>query len=168
VQIAILSDIHGNLPALEAVIARLEAEGIEQLVCLGDVAIFGPQPGEVLARLRGLDCPVVAGNTDVWLLDPLLPEQTDENARRITDIELWGARQLGSEWLAYIRTFQPTISLPLDDGVELLCFHGSPRSHSEVITADTAEEQLAQMLSGYHATVMAGGHTHVQMLRRYG
>src|SRR5262249_39977038 len=65
---AIISDIHGNLPALEAVLAEIAAERVERIVCLGDVATLGPQPHEVIARLRGLGCPVVMGNTDADLL----------------------------------------------------------------------------------------------------
>ena len=63
-KIAILADIHGNLPALDAVLAQIDAEGIERVVCLGDVATLGPQPREVIARVRALGCPVVMGNTD--------------------------------------------------------------------------------------------------------
>jgi len=67
-KIAILADIHGNLPALDAVLAQIDAEGIERVVCLGDVATLGPQPREVIARVRALGCPVVMGNTDAILL----------------------------------------------------------------------------------------------------
>src|SRR5262249_26857569 len=66
--VAILSDIHGNLPALDGVLAQIAAERIEHIVCLGDVATLGPQPHEVIVRLRGLGCPVVMGNTDADLL----------------------------------------------------------------------------------------------------
>ena len=67
-KIAIISDIHGNLPALEAALAEIAAEGIERIICLGDVATLGPQPRAVIARLRALGCPVVMGNTDAILL----------------------------------------------------------------------------------------------------
>lgn len=67
-KIALLADIHGNLPALEAVLAEITAEGIERTVCLGDVASLGPQPNEVIARLRALGCPTVMGNTNAVLL----------------------------------------------------------------------------------------------------
>ena len=63
-KLTILADIHGNLPALEAALAEIAAEGVEHVVCLGDVAMLGSQPHEVIARLRALGCPVVMGNTD--------------------------------------------------------------------------------------------------------
>jgi predicted phosphodiesterase len=68
-RIALLADIHGNLSALEAVLAALQAEAVDQLICLGDVAAVGPQPHEVIGRLRDVGCPAVKGNTDAWLSD---------------------------------------------------------------------------------------------------
>jgi putative phosphoesterase len=167
-RIAIISDIHGNLPALEAVLADLDAEGIEQIVCLGDVALFGPQPHEVIARLKDLDCPVVMGNTDAWALDPRPHEMRDENTQRVFDVEFWGTRQLSPADLDHVSTFQPIVEISLGEDTNLLCFHGSPRSNTDVIVSTTREDDLERMLSGFHATVMAGGHTHTQMLRRFG
>lgn len=167
-RIAIISDIHGNLPALEAVLADLGQADVDQVICLGDVAVFGPQPQEVIARLRELNCAAVMGNTDAWALEPRPHGMRDENTRRVYEIELWGARQLTSAGLDYLRTFQPTVEMSLGGGGErLLAYHGSPRSSVEVIVATTPDEELAGMLSGSRATVMAGGHTHQQMLRRY-
>ncbi len=67
--IAVFSDVHGNLGASEAVLADLEKMGADELVCLGDVASFGPQPRETLRRVQALGCPVVMGNADWELLD---------------------------------------------------------------------------------------------------
>jgi predicted phosphodiesterase len=170
-KIAILSDIHGNLPALEAVLAEIAAEGIERVVCLGDVATLGPQPREVIARLHALGCPVVMGNTDAILLASQRDEGTTGGARgddrRNEDFDQWCAAQLTADELAYLRTFQPTISVSLGDGVTLLCYHGSPRSFDERITAETTDEALHEMLAATPAQIYAGGHTHQQMLRRH-
>jgi predicted phosphodiesterase len=166
-KIAILSDIHGNFQAFEAVMAEIAAEGIERVVCLGDVATLGPQPREVIARLRALGCPVVMGNTDAILLalprDASAPDDVGSNA----DFHRWCAARLTDDDLAYLRTFQPTIGLPLGDGGTLLCYHGSPRSYDELITAETPDAALHEMLAETPAQVYAGGHTHQQMLRRH-
>ena len=74
-KLAILSDIHGNLTAFEAVLAELEREQITHIVCLGDVAVMGSQPARVIDRLNDLRIPVVMGNTDAWLLEPSFEEQ---------------------------------------------------------------------------------------------
>src|SRR3954453_814417 len=93
--IALIADIHGNLAALEAVLDALRAEPADEIVCLGDVAATGPHPHEVLRRLQGLGCPMVMGNADAELRDgPPPAAETDEDARRITDISRWCAAQL--------------------------------------------------------------------------
>jgi predicted phosphodiesterase len=82
--IALIADIHGNFAALDAVLDALNTEPPDQIVCLGDVAATGPQPQEVLRRLRGLGYPVVMGNADAELLDvaPLLPRLAAQLRRR--------------------------------------------------------------------------------------
>lgn len=164
-RIAIISDIHGNLVALKTVLDALEAEHVDQIVCLGDVATFGPRPRQVIARLKDLNCPVVMGNEDAWILNPRPREVRDEDYRRIMGVGLWSARQLSPADLDYLRTFRPTVEIALGDDATLLCFHGSPRSNTDGIVSTTPEEELERMLSGFNATVMAGGHTHTQMLR---
>ena len=170
-QIGIISDIHGNLVALESVLTDLATEHIDHVVCLGDVATDGPQPREVIARLRELNCSIVMGNMDAWLLCPRPRKVRNDRSRRITEIQLWGASQLSPDDLDYLRAFPRTVDLSLDmptDATDLLCFHGSPTSSEEGILSTISDEELERVLSGYQATVMAGGHTHTQMLRRNG
>jgi predicted phosphodiesterase len=167
-RLALISDIHCNLPALEAVLADIADQGITEIVCLGDVMLSGPQPRQVVERVRALDCPVVMGNCDAWALDPKsLGEAKDENERKIQEVDRWTVAQLAPEHLAYLHTFQPTVSIPLDEHQTLLCYHGSPRSYYEQIQPETSFESLAEMLVGTAASVYAGGHTHNQMLRRF-
>jgi putative phosphoesterase len=166
-RVALISDIHGNLVALETVFTAIAKEGVDQILCLGDVAATGPQPRAVLARLRASGCPVVMGNADVWLLNPQFSETVDEVTRQIEEVDSWCALRLTASDLAYIRTFQPTIEFPLDGDVKLCCFHGSPQSNTDIIEVSTPEATLEQMFAGTRALVMAGGHTHVQMLRRF-
>jgi predicted phosphodiesterase len=165
-RVAVIADIHGNLTALEAVLADVAAQRADQVVCLGDVAATGPQPREVVSRLRDLGCPVVRGNTDADAVRPVRLSPLDEEAHRYFDIDRWTSAQLSPKDLAYLRTFQITITLPLGDDATLLCFHGSPRSNTADIFATTPDPVLARMLDGYAATVMAGGHTHTPFVRR--
>lgn len=167
-RIALISDIHGNLPALKAVLAELDAEGVEEVVSLGDVALFGPQPCHVIAHLQALACPVVMGNTDAWALEPQPFEIRDEDTHRFYEVELWGTRQLSPSDLDYLSSFQPVVNMPLGGGENLLCYHGSPRSNTDAILSTTRDDELESILSGFRAKVMAGGHTHAQMLRRFG
>ncbi|MBF6589617.1 MAG: metallophosphoesterase family protein [Ktedonobacterales bacterium] len=166
-RVAVIADIHGNAVALEAVLADSAEAGAEQIVCLGDVAATGPQPREVVERLRALGCPVVMGNADAWLLSPDLHADADEATRRIEEIDRWCAGQLTPEDLDYVRTFQPSVTLSLGAAAAMLCFHGSPRSYNEILLATTPDDEVERILAGTHAAVLAGGHTHAQMLRRY-
>ena len=166
-KIAIFSDIHGNMIALDAVLTDIEREAVTQMICLGDVAVSGPQPHEVTKRLRALECPVVMGNTDEWLLDPQLEDTDDERMRRIFDIDAWCFEQLTSEDITFVNSFQTTIEQPLSNDEKLLCFHGSPKSNTQVINASTPDNILKTELTGFEASIMAGGHTHTPMLRRY-
>ena len=108
--LALVSDIHGNDLALAAVVAELERLGVEQVVCLGDVAQGGSQPAEVLDRLARLGWPVILGNADAFLLevDPSSPEPaTDEQLERRT----WTLGQLSDAQLEQIRAFVPTLDV---------------------------------------------------------
>jgi putative phosphoesterase len=166
--VALIADIHGNLAALDAVLDTLKAEPPDQIICLGDVAATGPQPREVLRCLRELGCPVVMGNADAELLD-VAPAglETDEDRRRIADISRWCAAQLDDADLTFLASFQPTVEISLGEDSSLLCCHGSPRNYDDVIVAATPDDELDPMIGGHEATVIAGGHTHIRMLRAY-
>ena len=161
-RIGLIADIHGNLVALESVLRELKREQVDRIICLGDVAALGPQPHEVIERLRELNCPVVMGNTDDWYLQPL-PEGDDE----LRELAGWGLQQFTDADLDYLRSFQPVIEMTLDTDKTLLCSHGSPRSYNDVIASTTDASEVRSMFAGYQAWIMVGGHTHVQMLRRY-
>jgi predicted phosphodiesterase len=166
-RVALLADIHANLVALEAVLEALAGQDIDCYVNLGDTASFGPQPREVLDCLREMNVRNVMGNTDAWLLDPRPHAIRDADTPRQNHIELWSADQLWPEHKEYVRSFERTVELSLGDGATLLCYHGSPRSNRDFLRATTPDLELEAMLAGRSATVMAGGHTHEQMLRRY-
>jgi putative phosphoesterase len=163
-RIGLISDIHGNLFALEVALAQLAGERLDDLECLGDVAALGPEPAGVLARLRALQCPVVMGNTDAWLLGspPVITNETDQA------LIPWCVAQLTNADLEYMRSFPSTIERPMGGERTLLCYHGSPRSYDDVIVATTPDDVLEAMLRATRATILAGGHTHLQMLRRHG
>ena len=166
-RIALISDIHGNLVALEAALADIERQRADQIICLGDVAVFGPQPREVIARLRELDIPVIMGNTDQWLLNPE-PWSTDPDKRPQVEIEMWNASLLTEEDKATVAGYIPTLALDYGDGLTLLCYHGSPRSFNDSIRPTTPDDELDTWFPEGRALVMAGGHTHEPMVRRYG
>jgi predicted phosphodiesterase len=155
-RIGVMSDVHGNRVALDAVLADVESHPVDQWVCLGDTIQGGPQPAEVVERLRALHCPVIIGNADAEVLDP---NATEGGLR---DVSVWTAEQLGESGLDFLRSFVPTYELSLGAAGTLLCFHGTPRSFDEVLLPETPPAELRDGLSGDHAAVMCGGHTHLQ------
>lgn len=167
-RIALFADTHGNLPATQAVIAAIMQEHPDQIVCLGDVAMFGPRPRAVLSAIAALGCPVVMGNTDAWALDPIPAPESDETTQLYNAIEGWGAAQLTAADRALLRTFQLTVRVALGDGHSLLAYHGSPRSFHEGIDAATPDARLDEIFGDDTALICAGGHTHVALMRRHG
>ena len=165
-RLGLISDIHGNLLALEAVLAELEREHFDRLVCLGDV-VAGPRANDALARVSGLDCPMIMGNWDAWSIDGM-PEPTTRIEEKLYAIGAYWAERLDDDDREFIRGFEPAVEVDLGPGAAVLCFHGSPNSYDDWIVATTPDEELAQMLEGFDAPVFVGGHTHMQMVRRYG
>jgi putative phosphoesterase len=160
----LISDIHGNLMAFDAVLAEIERERVDGIVCLGDVAI-GPQPCETLDRLASIGCPVVMGNWDIAMLDGMPDAHTDID-RMLVEIGAFWAGSLQQHDRDFMRTFVPSLTLEIEPGIKMLCFHGSPRSLDDFIFATTPDEELAMMIGEPGAQLLAGGHSHVQLYRR--
>lgn len=170
-RVAVISDIHGNCIALDAALADLQTHPADRVVCLGDAIQGGPQPSEVVSRLRELRCPVVMGNADAWLLSGVETgnEVTSEERRRVLDVVRgWSLEQLSPAERAFMQGFQPTVEVELEAGRRLLCFHGSPTSFDDIMLPDTPQEQLFKLLGKHQADALCGGHTHVQYVRRLG
>ena len=170
-RIAVISDMHGNDLAFEAVEEDIKREEVDQIVCLGDAVQGGPQPAEVVQRLRRMNCPVVMGNADAWLISG--EETADEGIpperlKKMGDIRLWSLSKLTEDDIDFIAKFQPTVTIKLEDGVDLLCFHGSPASFDDVILPAAPEAELQKFLGRYLGQVLTGGHTHAQQIRRLG
>jgi putative phosphoesterase len=166
-RIAIISDIHGNYTALQAVLADIKSQNIEQVVCLGDTVTLGPQPREVLNALRALNCICITGNHDAAILNPERAAEFEITESLIPDL-YWCRERLTSDDLKFIETFKDSHELVLQNGVALFFFHGSPLSSTDIIQATTEPKLLDKYFAAQKATVFIGGHSHIQMFRRYG
>lgn len=120
-RLAILSDIHGNMPALEAVIEDVERRGIERMICLGDLVGKGPDSDKAVDRIRSICQTVIRGN---W--DDFMPKPTDN------EIIAWHRARLGQERLDYLRTLPFALEFRMS-GKLVRLFHASPRSVYERI-----------------------------------
>ena len=170
-RIAVISDMHGNAMAFEAVEKDIQGHHIDQVVCLGDAIQGGPQPAAVVHQLQRLGCPVVMGNADAWLLSGL--ETADEGIpperlKKMGEIREWSLSQLAGDERAFISSFQPTVTISLEENLKLLCFHGSPVSFDDVILSAAPEQEFQKHLGAYSDHILTGGHTHAQQIRRNG
>jgi predicted phosphodiesterase len=163
VRLGLLSDQHANDVAFAAALADVERLGVEEVVCLGDVAQGGAQPAETLDRLAALGCATVLGNADALLLE--VPEDSPEPiTERLLEVREWTLAQLDASHLEQIRRFTPVVRRELE-GVSLLFFHGSPRSYDDVLLPELGGDAL-EPFRGHDALLLAGGHTHLQWTRR--
>jgi len=179
-RVAVLCDIHGNLPALDAVLEEVQAEHVDLVVVGGDV-FPGPMPRETLRRLLDLAGPVqyVHGNGELAMLaqldaaDPAdvtywgttsggpLPEPLREISR-------WCARQLTPEDARVLSTWPRTITIRIDAVGDVLFCHGTPHSETDAFTSLTPEDVLIPVFSGLGVPLVVCGHTHIQFDRRIG
>jgi len=178
-RVAALYDIHGNLPALEAVLEDIRQLGVDRIVVGGDV-LPGPMPRETMARLLELNIPTqfIYGNGDLAMLAQL-------QAASPRDVKYWGTSSGGPlpepygelfRWTAQqVREYQDVLaSWPLTTSVEIdglgkvLFCHATPRNETEIFTRLTPEERLAPVFAGVDASVVVCGHTHMQFDRMVG
>jgi putative phosphoesterase len=150
VRVAALYDVHGNLPALEAVLVELEREAPDVVLVGGDVSA-GPFPVECLELLRAL------GDRAVWIRG---------NADRA--LPGWPAEQLSDEQRAFLAGLPQTVVLEVQDLGPILFCHGSPRSDDETITERSPDTRLEAALAGVRQQVVVHGHTHVAYDRTFG
>lgn len=156
--VAVLADVHGNLPALEAVLAEPDVAAAELIVVAGD-AVSGPMPAECLDLLVTLGDRVrfVRGNAD----RAVLVAEEEHGAA-------WCAERLGPDRLTLLRDWPLTLSLELDGLGSVLFCHATPRSDEEIVTRITPEEDLVEVLDDVHERLVVCGHTHVQFDRSAG
>lgn len=173
--IAAIYDIHGNLPALEAVLAEIEQITPQHIVVGGDVAA-GPFPRETIERLQALSesgarVQLLCGNADRELVDAFDQlEDGIEAADADTDDRslIWMARQITRAQRDFLAGFAVNVVLEIAGlGPTRFC-HGSPRSDEEIMTRATSEERLSRILAEVAEAVIVCGHTHVQFDRRIG
>jgi predicted phosphodiesterase len=168
-RIAALYDIHGNLPALEAVLAEIRAEGVDRVIVGGDV-LPGPMPVETLDCLQRLEVPVhfIHGNGETDVLTCLAgrdPVRVPEAHREPIH---WCARQLSADQARSIGVWPLTFGLTADPLGEILFCHATARSDYEIFTRNTPDAGLLDWLEPHGAPTVVCGHTHMQFDRHVG
>lgn len=162
-RVAIFSDVHGNLPALEAVLAAIQGQAVDAVYCLGDLVGYGAFPNEVVERIQRERIPTVTGNYD----DGVGYDRDDcgcayreehERARGQRSLE-WTRAQTTTAHKAILRSLHPQIRFEAD-GKRVLLVHGSPRKLNEYLFEDRALSSFQRLSASSDADVIVFGHTH--------
>ena len=179
-RVAALYDIHGNLPALDAVLDAVRNADVDEVVVGGDV-VPGPMPRETLRRLLDFDRPMhfILGNGELAILAQMTAP-TDEAVtywgtpsgppppESVRDVYRWTARKLEPDFQSVLASWPKTVRLEIDGLGKVLFCHGTPRSETEIFTRSTPDERLEPLFEGLDASVVVCGHTHMQFDRRIG
>jgi putative phosphoesterase len=162
-RLAIFSDVHSNLPALDAVLADIEAAGVDRRYVLGDLVGYAPWPNEVLGRLRNENIPIVMGNYDDGTgfgRDECGCAYTNPIEKELGDRGFaWTKAHTADANKAWLRTLASQIRFEAD-GRRFLLVHGSPRRINEYLYEDKPDETFARIAAGADADVIVCGHTH--------
>jgi len=167
--VAVISCVHGNLPALEAVYADIRSQGIGQIICLGDLVGYGPWPGEVVDFVRREAIPTIQGCWD----EGIGQGKGDCGCHFVSEADQaagkwsyeWTQRSLDEAQKQYLGSLPPSLTA-LAGGARLVAVHGSPRSAHEYLTQQTHELVLLERAGAAQADVLLFGHTHVPYVKR--
>jgi putative phosphoesterase len=162
---AVISDIHANIHALEAVLADIEAQpNIDEIVCLGDLVGYGAYPNQVCDAIRQRNFPSVMGNYDDGVGferdDCGCAYKKEEDRVRGDQSLAWTIAHTNADNKAYLRTLAPRLRREVD-GVRILLVHGSPRKINEYLYEDRPDSSFERIARDADADVILFGHTHL-------
>ena len=168
-RVAAIYDIHGNLPALEAVLQEIAQEHVDQVVVGGDV-LPGPMPRETLARLTdlGTHARFIFGNGEVAVLEVMAGKEPAAVPVQYRPAINWTARQLDPDSERRLRAWLKMLPVEIAGLGDVLFCHATPRNENECFTRLTPEENLAPVFAGVKAAIVVCGHTHMQFDRMIG
>jgi putative phosphoesterase len=157
VRLAIISDIHSNLPALQVVLEQIDKEGVDRVLCAGDIVGYGPYPNEVIERLRKMEITTIQGNHD----RAVLSRDSSNMNIQAQDAVWWTIENLKQEGYEYLARLSSKEKFTWN-GLRIAIFHGSPRDDSEYIPEESADDELLELAK---SDFLILGHTHVPFVK---
>lgn len=164
-RIAIISDIHGNAIALEAVLADIKQMGVDQIICLGDLANAGPFPSRCIDIVRDVADVVIQGNHELYVLGQHQPD--DVGTSPIWSGIRWVQAQMRPDQMAYIQELPYSYNLVPEPHRSTLFTHGSPKSQFLGFRSDYDDEAFAERMMGLDNLTLFVGHTHRMLFQRW-
>ena len=166
-RLALVGDVHGNVAALDAVLAQIRHAGLTRGVCTGDLVLRGPEPEACVSRIARLNWPCVRGNTDAKVASRP-PQPPQHPAVRRPGSRSWTALRLSDASMRFLATLPLTVRVPVGP-FEVLVMHGAPEDPSTVLfDADTDPGRLAELARVLEADCVVSGHTHRPFAHRAG
>jgi predicted phosphodiesterase len=166
-RLAVLADIHGNLPALEAVIADMAQFEVDQVIVAGDSINWGPYSAEVLERIYAENWAVIRGNHEFYMLyrnTPFMPEAW----RGFTTLD-WLNSHIPKKWRTIVSCQPDELRLCFNDAPFVRVVHGTPGNHWKgIYPTQSSEDEIHTMLGGVEENTVIGAHTHLALERRVG
>ncbi|MFX0074530.1 MAG: metallophosphoesterase family protein [Candidatus Hermodarchaeota archaeon] len=163
--VAVLSDIHGNIHALKAVLSDMKSLNISEVLFLGDLVINGPSPSEVFQEMELLKPSCwIKGNTDDWFAeinDGWSP--TTKQEEKLYELFIYARNRLDTDSIDFLIELPETCTFKAA-GISILAVHGSPRSYSEGIGTNINENELNTIISNIDESVLVSGHTHIPFI----
>lgn len=164
--IAIISDIHGNLDALETVLEDIHSQGCTKIFALGDYAMAGPEPSQTvdwfMSKLNDDNFTMIQGNTDHMIAN--FSESVFDNIKNAAPVMAEALRNdvliLTDSQKTFLRNLPEKVEI-IEDGIKILLVHGSPRKNNENILPDTSLNELEEMIKNTNANIILCGHTHM-------
>ena len=153
---AIISDIHSNLPALQIVLEQIEKEGVDRILCAGDIVGYGPYPNEVIERLKKIELTTILGNHD----RAVLSRDSSNMNIQAQDAVWWTIENLEQEGQDYLALLNSKESF-FWNGLSIAIYHGSPRDDNEYIPEESADDELLGLAK---SDFLILGHTHVPFI----
>ena len=168
-RVGAIHDIHGNLPALEAVLEDIRHASVDRMVVGGDI-VPGPMPCETLDRLSDLDIPVqfIQGNGEVAVLEQIAGKESASVPQQFREVVRWTAQQLRPQHERLLASWPETLRFEIPGFGDVLFCHATPRNENEVFTRRTPEDRLLTIFEGVNASLVVCGHTHMQFDRIVG
>jgi putative phosphoesterase len=164
---AILSDIHGSLIAFDAVLRDIRSQGtFDQIIIAGDLCWFGPQPAQVIDRIRETGALALMGNTDSAVLGKESPfynaDHAEEEAHPLTE---WTRAQLSPVQFGFLQGLPFSRRFHIDSLHSLLAVHANPRNLTDPIGSNVRDEKIRELIAEAEADLVAHGHVHINTQR---
>lgn len=164
-KLAFISDIHGNALALDAVLNDIKAKNVDKVYVLGDICYRGPEPQRALDLIRSLDCDVIKGNADVWVVRGVQQGEVPDHVLELMNKERdWIVSQLSDESIDYLRELPTQLNLEVE-GIRIHAFHATPDSLFEVVSPSVSDETILEKLVTTEADLFIYAHIHKPYIR---